>query len=702
MKAEMIKYIFLLLSITIAEKGFSQEEVQNEQAFTAFIQLTAKAYNDSIVLRWAPDAPGAWTAANKYGYTVERTIIPDTGSFDPMAYQQLNPEPIKPWPLDQWAAIADEKADNPMATIAAQTLYGESFSGGGAGFVEMADEFSNRWSFALLAADMNSVTANALGLRFVDRNFEKGKAYIYRVACPVDSSLFIINPGYYVINTTDVVEIPKPFISRAIEMENVIQLEWDKEFHDQVFSAYWIERSDDKGKSYKKLNNVPYINPQNELRQESNIILFTDSLAENYKPYSYRIRGITSFGEVSRPSDPIIAMGRDKTPPSAPENLKATSLGGNRIKLSWDKKTEEKDLKGFLIGRSHTSINDFVPLFEDPLPVSTRTWTDENADPSTSNYYVVAAVDTAGNGNVSLITYGMIIDSIPPAPPTDLIGTIDSAGIVKITWSLGDEPDLAGYMVYFANDSGHVFSSTTPRPMRDTVFVDTIPLKTLTKNIFYRIKSVDITYNYSDFSPILVIKRPDIVPPSSPVISSYKITDHGIILQWIPSMSNDVKRHLLSRKTDQGEWKVYKSFESNSNIHSYTDTSLIAGSDYSYRLQAEDESGNLSGASMEFTLKFTGNPLMLAINNIFASLGTDRQSIFVSWNYPVEDDYRYVVYRAIDGGNFQTIASVQRPNNSYTDKKIRKGSEYEYQVRAFYKNGKKSGLGKVAGVKVPE
>ena len=702
MKAKTIIFILPLLIILMHEEGYSQVGKQKAQPFTAHLQLSARSYGDSIVLRWAPDAPGAWTTANKYGYVIERTLVPDTGSFDPASYRQLNEPVIKPWPLDQWAAIAGEKSHNPVAAIAAQALYGKSFSGSGAGFVEMADEFANRWSFALLAADMNPVTADALGLRYVDRSVQHGKTYIYRVSCPVDTSVYKIDAGYFVVNSDDVTQIPKPFISKAIETENLVQLQWDREFHERLFTAYWIERSDNKGRSYKRLNSVPFINPQNDVREESKIIIFGDSLQENYKPFWYRIIGITSFGDESQPSDPIVAMGRDKTPPSAPEHLKATSLGGPRIQLTWEKKTQEKDLKGFLIGRSHTSVNDFVPLFDKPLPPSTRSWTDENADPNTSNYYVVAAVDTAGNGNVSLIAYGMIIDSIPPAPPVNLKGSIDSSGIVHITWSMGKEPDLAGYMIYFANDPTHVFSSTTPKPFRDTVFTDTIPLKTLTKKIFYRIKAVDVTYNYSDFSSILELKRPDIVPPSSPVISNYKITDTGIRLEWIPSMSNDVVRHIISRKVDDGPWAEYREFPQASGVHFFTDTSLVAGKDYSYRLQAVDESGNRSNLSMEFTLRFTGNPTMMAVNNIFATLNNDRGTILVNWNYPVEGDYRYVVYRAINGGNFQTVASVDKPNNSYTEKKIRKGSMYEYQVRAFYRSGKKSALGKVAGVKVPE
>lgn len=254
-----------------------QAQPKKPQPFKANIQLSAKVYGDSIVLRWAPDAPGAWTTANQFGYAIERTEVPATGTFDPASYQRLNSTPIKPWPLDKWAAIAGKTSENSMAAIAAQALYGKSFTSTGTSFVQMADEYANRWSFALLAADMNPPTATALGLRFVDKTAIKGSVYIYRVLCLADSSVYKIEPGYFVVNTADVIQIPQPLISKATEMENAIQLEWDRAYHEKAFSAYWIERSDDKGKTFKRLTKVPFLNPQNELREQSSVILYTDS-----------------------------------------------------------------------------------------------------------------------------------------------------------------------------------------------------------------------------------------------------------------------------------------------------------------------------------------------------------------------------------------------------------------------------------------
>jgi hypothetical protein len=98
------------------------------------------------------------------------------------------------------------------------------------------------------------------------------------------------------------------------------------------------------------------------------------------------------------------------------------------------------------------------------------------------------------------------------------------------------------------------------------------------------------------------------------------------------------------------------------------------------------------------TLKFTGSLTAQSVSNIFVSITSNKNGILVNWNYPVEGNYRFVVYRAVNGGNFLTVETTEQRNTSFTDKNVKTGFSYEYQVRAFFKDGKKSALGKVAQI----
>src|SRR5690606_3972221 len=146
------------------------------------------------------------------------------------------------------------------------------------------------------------------------------------------------------------------------------------------------------------------------------------------------------------------------------------------------------------------------------LPKNQRSFVHE-VDPNLPNFYIVAAVDTAGNNSMSLTTYGHLIDSIAPSAPTGLKGVVDTSGLVHLSWNSSIEPDLLGYTLQFSNDSSHVFTTLTNKPIADTFYTDTIMISSLTEHVYYRLIAVDRSFNYSEASPFLGLIKPDIVPP---------------------------------------------------------------------------------------------------------------------------------------------------------------------------------------------
>lgn len=134
-----------------------------------------------------------------------------------------------------------------------------------------------------------------------------------------------------------------------------------------------------------------------------------------------------------------------------------------------------------------------------------------------TNYYIVSAMDTAGNAAPSVPAYVIMTDTIPPDKPKGLFGKIDSSGIVHLTWKLGNEKDLMGYLVYAANDLKHTFVPVTKDFIADSTFTDSITLKTLTREIYYEIVAFDKNRNPSHYSDALELKRPDKIAPVAPV-----------------------------------------------------------------------------------------------------------------------------------------------------------------------------------------
>ncbi len=704
----MKKILYISLFLIIAMNIFSQDSLTKEiNSLRGKIFLTGKNTGKSIILRWAPGDPGTWHLSNHYGYGLERLAFRDSTDFFKAFYKSLTEKPLKPWILDDWEPIANEASGDDYAAIAAQAIYGErnkSKNGSNASFVEKAYEFENLYSMALLAADFSKNAATASGLRFEDKDIDTSMTYIYRVYSLASSIDNPIDTAYFIIKGN---EIQKPIelkISKVYEEERAVIIEWDG-MYNMNFSAYFIERSDDGGKTFFRLNKSPYIDSDNN-EKDSQIIspnTYTDSVSQNYIKYYYRIIGINTFAEYSKPSKFVAGMGRDRTPPSAPFNIEAKEIAPNKMEITWQANDEDPDLYGFLISRSSTIQGGEVAVTGSILPKEIKSFIDTSYNQSANNYYFVYSVDTVGNANVALPQFGSIIDSIAPAPPTGLAGTIDTNGIVKITWKLGEEKDIYGYKVYFANQENHTFIGLNNIPLRDTVFTDTIPLNVLTENIFYRVATIDMARNISEFSDILKVKKPDIVPPVAPVFTDYKVTKDGIKLVWAMSSSTDVKTHYLYRREKESEnWEmIYRTYEIK-DYDQFIDSGTIPNKTYEYKIVAEDDAQLLSDISFIITLTAIDFNEILPVSNINAVFNKTNKEVVIKWQYPIEGALEIQIFRSTNGSSFHFIKKVKVNETQIIDNDISRGNFYEYTVSVIDKTKNESGFSPIVKIDLTE
>lgn len=649
----------------------------------------AKVEKEKVVIRWAPKNHIAWNRGNKSGYKVLRYRINFEGK-KPVEVTKIGNDTIKPLPQEKWKEKFSK--DHPYAPVAVQALYGEKFQ------VKekeldifrartISQEQELRYSIALYLADIDYEVAEALGLRVVDKTVENDEQYLYLII-PYDTSL--MDTAQVFVDTRYPTEIPKAPELEKNEMENRIELRWNNEKARFIFTAYWIERSKD-GVNWQRLNSAPYLSAtQHSDGGFDKYAYYTDTtISRNYEVYKYRLIGITSFGELSEPSDVIEAMGRDRTPPPSPLIKSIKDIGG-KFKLEWELDNPPKDLKGFLIGRSDKIDGEYRPITKDFLTPNTNTFIDDKPSFYGENYYVVYASDTANNFSVSMPAYGFIVDTIPPAKPKGLKGQIDPSGIVKISWFLGDEPDIIGYRVYYANRADHEFSNLTPYPLRDTVFIDTLNLNTLTKEIFYQVVAVDRNYNHSERSDILRLVKPDIVPPVSPLISDYTVSDSMITIKVISSSSDDVAEHILLRKGEKDkDWIRLQTIKGRSKegTQTFFDKNFLGSTFYYYTVQALDSTGNKSEFAPPIGIKILVNKNRFKVKRLEATYDKGKKLIVLNWerlNEPIE---YYVIFRKVNEYNFENYSSVDPDKTSFVDKELSFDGEYQYGIKSIYSNG---------------
>ncbi len=663
------RYITTAMLAVIA--GGAMQAQTGMDTLQAAIMVVGRSYPDSVVLRWAPTTPGAWRMASEYGYRIYRRAVTNDGLEEATL---LTPQPIKPWPLDVWQQRIDT-ADRFML-VAAQVLSSApgSPSGGIGGLLTAADMLRNRFAFALFSADMSRRAAEGLGLRFVDTTAVPERVYLYTVVANVPDSVYPIEPGDVSVTAGLKEEIPRPIGFQTLPGDRRITLQW---INHPGITAYWIERSDDRGKTYRRLNHMPYTRIRH--RGDNSLeMTFVDATVKNYVRYYYRIIGITPFGELS---DPVEASGmaRDMTPPAPPSLLDPIVMRPTRVRLRWEYPDTARDVAGFLVMRGSDPQKGYAPLHFPPLSPQARRFVDSHAT-AAEPYYVVTAIDTGGNASRSMPVKAYFVDTFPPAIPRGLQGTIDTEGVVHLWWHPNTEADLLGYRVLWANSPRHEFSQRTNRPISDTFFTDTINIRTLTRYVYYRVSAVDLHYNHSPMSAVLRLRRPDLTPPVPAVFRRITPSDTGIHLQWSASTSDDAAFQRIQRKVvDSTRWENLATLPP--GHASFDDYATASGVRYAYRIVTFDSSGHYS-ISDEVTARTYPRPLAPPAF-VRGQYDSTDLAIVLQWEYPypLPSEGYFIIYRGIKDAPMRPYRHVPLSDRTFKDRFLPAAGLYRYAVK---------------------
>ncbi len=648
--------------------------------------VTTRVLKDKIILRWAPSNYTFWDMGNTYGYVIERIGFrtdPAAKQINPIAddtvFVKLPGMPIMPWTQEQFLSVKD--TSNKYLAIAMEMLYGELESGEdptkGSSLQNSIMEQQNRHSYALMSADFDAEASKSLGFFYEDKDVKPGMSYVYRI---------MINHTDmdYKTDTLDVeIDFSKKYLEQPVTncwvegFDSQVKVAWT--FHNSAFfSAYDIERSSDK-KTWKKLNARPYLSSQSKLEKS---FLYIDTTVVNDLTYHYRLRGYTPFADMGLYSEIMSTSPKDLTAPTPAFDIKAKDQGG-AVLITWDAFPNEADHDGFYVGRSYLASGGFEKI-SPKLKKQERAFLDLQPDMLENNYYAVISVDKSGNEAVSYVALGYVVDSLPPTPPTGLSGIIDSTGFVRISWARGPEADIIGYRVYWANDTLSEFSQLTGEILSHTVYYDSVNVKTLSEFAYYKVVAVDHRYNHSEYSKILALQKPDLVPPAAPVINKYNQEQLSVNFSWVNSVSDDVVLHRLERKGGDEDWKAIKSFKQKEI--QWTDKELTAGKAYSYRIAAIDDAGNITYSKpLEITAIDRG--LRDNIENL-KIVNKDGKS-YLEWNYKTVNNAIFVVYKQNQAKtNYEPIARLNSTEKTYQIHDITAG----YGVRVMYSDGGESKL----------
>ncbi|MFT3737210.1 MAG: hypothetical protein QM786_00450 [Breznakibacter sp.] len=665
-------YFFIGLFCLCAGTLKAQEPVTHE------MKLLARPTPDSVMLRWAPASYQLWLVGNKYGYVVSRTCILRNNTYvENPRPEILTQKPLRPFPLEQWEALADK---DDLAGVAAEAIYGDGFEvttgdpGSLTELVNRATEQELRWGFALMAADQSRNVAQYSGLYWADKHVQKGEKYLYKVYPAAVPPGMQVDTAIFFTGTDEYLPVPSPVNVKAEAGDHVVTLTWERLAQEGLFSGFFVERSHDGGTSFRRLNQTLFVNTTPEGKDDLPFYYYADSLADNQTVYRYRVVGVTPFGETSPPSAVAMVRGIDQIT-LAPEIHRIGSPDNQTVEIAFAlPRWKQEKIDGIRVLRSRDFDGQYTSL-EPTLSMGDSLFVDPSPMPAA--YYRLQAYNSQHTGPMGMPRFVQLVDSIPPSAPTGLSATADTTGLVQLSWTANPEPDMDGYRLYRANGPQEEFSLITPVAVRRTQYADTIELKTLTKKVYYKLTAIDKRQNRSAFSEVLTVDRPDIVPPAPPAMKAPGPLDNGIRLSWVPSSSNDVDHLLLYRSlSGQALWTLIAKLEPQSQT--FADTTVISNTIYRYVAVAVDSTGNESAPTKPMAAKYSPAPKDLWITPQ-VKVDKKKGTVELKWNAATIPSSHVLLYGKNGTGQWRLIKRA--PNSGLEKVSIEPGfNEFSIHV----------------------
>lgn len=674
------KIIVLLLLALLCTPSFAQR--------VAAVRAVGRAQPRQILIRWGVTNAQAWKLSNRYGFEVTRfTVIRDKAMLKTPEPKKLGV--FKPAPQASWEAAVNR---DEYAAIIAQALYGESFEVSGTdqkgilSAVNQSQESEQRFTLSLYAADRSFDAALLAGWGLVDTDVKTNEKYLYRITSAAPNGQMPIDSTGVFIGLENHRPLPAVSDLNVAFTDKNAMLSWDYDGLKDYYNAYFIERSSD-GRNFYRVTERPVAQiGEPPTKNMPSRVHYIDTVGMRNVTYYYRVVGVTPFGETGPPSAEVSGVGK-KLLAYVPHISRALMTEAGSVELSWEFEGAGNALiKGFTINQSQTERGPFFPVIKAIAPGQRSVRYDKLFE---TNYFTITADAREGESRTSMPVLVQPVDSIAPAPPTGLKVMIDSAGVVKVSWTPNAEKDLLGYKVFRAYVKNAELTSLTDSVFFGTSYTDTVSMRMSNRKIFYAVTALDKRYNQSAFSPRLAALKPDVVPPTSPLITRYELVDYKIKLTWADARDADVAAHTLYRKTDNEQnWQALQQYKA-TTPGQYTDSDVLRGHAYTYTLISQDSSRLESKPAHPVTLKIPGNPDDLTVNIFNAYVNREKHIIDLFWTDNLKNVEEYQLYKK-KAGEPATLWKIVKNEKHLIDNAPTINTEYTYGIRVVTRTGEMS------------
>lgn len=278
----------------------------------------------------------------------------------------------------------------------------------------------------------------------------------------------------------------------------------------------------------------------------------------------------------------------------------------------------------------------------------------QNGNWAPPGYYMLSIVNGKGvPSTASMVRFpAPYEDAVPPTAPGSPSAT-GSIGSVKLTWTAStDNVGVSGYRVYRSTTAGFTASAANQVGQvggSTTTYTDA---GLAAGTYYYQVKAVDAAGNLSPSSAeVSAAALSDTTAPSAPGNLIATATAGSVGLTWSASTDNvGVTRYAITRNgTALGT----------STTTSYTDSSVVPGTTYTYTVTAQDSAGNVSAPSNAATATAISGFRTISVDALVTKhQGTAASTVAATGVTTTGSNELLLAFASSDGTTGEQFASV--------------------------------------------
>jgi len=186
---------------------------------------------------------------------------------------------------------------------------------------------------------------------------------------------------------------------------------------------------------------------------------------------------------------------------------------------------------------------------------------------------------------------------------------------------------------------------------------------------------------------VLTIEKPDRIPPSPRGMKKHEITENDVMLNWVPSSSDDVIEQRIYRSKDNSEqWELINTLDN--TVTTYQDSNLEQAG-YRYVILAVDHVGLESAPKSVLDIEITDQPFQDVIKRFTVTPNREARSILLSWKANADDIAEVQLYKS-ESEKLNLFRVLNDNENNFEDTDLTINSTYWYGIKVVNKMGVES------------